>query len=473
MRPRKTRIVSRVRIIIAAALAIVAAPHVSLADDTHYQDFVIGGRAVVLGGAYASLSDDPSGIYYNPAGIADVRDTSLQLTTSLYGFERGSIGEDRPLPVPGVENLDIEFTDLIVIPASAGYVKTFGEKGRDGLPRQAYGFSVVVPSFRSFTARGSSASAADDNATYQRRVTDRELWSGLGYARKLGDRLSVGLSGYFILRSVVDLEDVTVSEEGGKGKFETVTNDITFINGSVVLIGGAKLKLLDRLAVGVAVQSPSVRVYSDASLQFMRARSDPLAPVPEERSSWDRADFTGASSNVRHSMAVRFGAHYFEPYKYTISVGGTYHAPVKYNLLKVTDAEDAVLFEEYRNRLPFNPRIERRGVLNLNAGFEFLVVREVSIAAGAFSDFSSAPKIAATPDSDQPPHVNLFGLTMALGYFGKHSLSRLGVVYSAGTGHDVIPQSDIDRVLGEDQSFERVKYFQSFFYIFLSSTFRY
>ena len=29
------------------------------ADDTHYQDFLVGGRALGLGGAYVSLADDP------------------------------------------------------------------------------------------------------------------------------------------------------------------------------------------------------------------------------------------------------------------------------------------------------------------------------------------------------------------------------------------------------------------------------
>ena len=99
------------------------------ADDTHYQDFLVGGRALGLGGAYVSLSDDPSGVYFNPAGLADVRQSSLQVSTSLYGFERGEINPDSfSTAGPGIANLDLDFSQLIVIPASAGFVKTFGEK---------------------------------------------------------------------------------------------------------------------------------------------------------------------------------------------------------------------------------------------------------------------------------------------------------------------------------------------------------
>jgi long-chain fatty acid transport protein len=445
----------------ALVAAAVLEPVAARADDTHYQDFVIGGRALVLGGAFTSLSDDSSGLYYNPAGIADAHYTSLQLSTSLYGFERGAT--ENVLPVTGIEQLDIQFTDLIVVPASGGVVKTFGEKDTEGKPMQAYALSVIVPSFRS-----STASDGSDTATYHRRITDRELWTGAGYAHKIGRRLRLGVSGFYILRSVVDVENLTDSVSLGEGsdKFETVTNDISFLNGSVVFIAGAKYILGHGLTLGASVQSPSIEVHSDGDLHFSRATSDPTA-ASGLTSSLERIDVTDASSDVRHAPTVRLGANYVEAYKYTLSVDVSYHAPVEYELLKFDrDKVDP-------SRLAFNPRIERRGVVNVNVGAEYLVVREVSVAAGAFTDFSTAPDVPSDPTADQPPHVDLLGLTMSIGYFGKHSLSRFGVLYSFGSGYDVIPESNIDRVLGGAQNFKRANYFQSFFYVFLSSTFRY
>ena len=40
------------------------------ADQFHYQNFLIGDRAIGLGGAYSGVADDASGIFYNPAGTA-------------------------------------------------------------------------------------------------------------------------------------------------------------------------------------------------------------------------------------------------------------------------------------------------------------------------------------------------------------------------------------------------------------------
>ena len=144
------------------------------------------------------------------------------------------------------------------------------------------------------------------------------------------------------------------------------------------------------------------------------------------------------------------------------------HLPVAYTLAQVSDAET-------RARLPFNPDITRHAVVNANIGAEVMIVREVSVAAGAYTNFSSAPTIAANPRTDQPPQVDLFGMTLALGYFGEYTLSRLGVVYSFGQGYDVIPNiaTDFQSQVQNLRSFSRAAYFQSFFYVFVSSSFRY
>ena len=40
-----------------------------LADQFHYKNLLIGDRAIGLAGAYIGVSDDASGIFYNPAGL--------------------------------------------------------------------------------------------------------------------------------------------------------------------------------------------------------------------------------------------------------------------------------------------------------------------------------------------------------------------------------------------------------------------
>ena len=42
----------------------------AIADQFHYNNMLIGTRALGMGGAFGALADDASGVHYNPAGIA-------------------------------------------------------------------------------------------------------------------------------------------------------------------------------------------------------------------------------------------------------------------------------------------------------------------------------------------------------------------------------------------------------------------
>jgi long-chain fatty acid transport protein len=465
-------------------VAVVWSAGAARADDTHYQDILVGGRAIGLGGAYTSIADDPSGPFYNPAGLADARSANLQVSTSLYGFEQGSTNAS-VTPVPGADNLRFQFTDLIIIPASAGFVQTFGPLDEERHPYQAVAVSVVVPSYRSYAVSSqgvpdTSSPTGVTSTTHERRMTDRELWSGIGYGRRVTSDLRLGVSGYYILRSLTDHEVVTQSKSlsSGQGdKFQSVTDDVAVLDGSVVFIAGARWTPTERLAFGAALSSPSVPVHSQVSLAFSRASADPTSTSGQTSTLQNLS--INARSEQRWAPSARLGASYSSPYKFTISADASYHLPVSYSLI-APNAADQPAYDGIKSRLPFNPDVTRKGVLNFNLGAEFLIIREVSIAGGFFTDFTSAPDIPENPSKNQPPHVNLFGMSMSIGYFGTHTLSRVGLLYSFGSGSSTNLRCgannqtcDVDRVLSGAQDFNKSAYSQSFFYVFLSSTFRY
>jgi len=45
-----------------------------------YDGFEPGARAIAMGGAFCSISDDPSGIYHNPAGLSDITQGLVSIT---------------------------------------------------------------------------------------------------------------------------------------------------------------------------------------------------------------------------------------------------------------------------------------------------------------------------------------------------------------------------------------------------------
>ena len=65
-------------------LAILIITLETFADEYHYQDLIVGERAAGLAGAYISISDDPSGLYHNPAGIIYNFENYFSLSANVY-----------------------------------------------------------------------------------------------------------------------------------------------------------------------------------------------------------------------------------------------------------------------------------------------------------------------------------------------------------------------------------------------------
>ena len=430
------------------------------ADDTHYQDYLVGGRAIGLGGAFCALADDSSGVWFNPAGLADVGSSNLQLSTSLYGFERGKIGSGGGIPVPGVPNLNDAFTDLVVIPASAGGAIAFGERDENGKATQGIGAAIIIPSYRS-SSPGTSEDLA--STSYKRRVTDREIWAGLGYGARVTSKLRLGLSAFYVLRSVADTEQLAYAADdtSAAAPFETVFSDITLANGSLLLNGGAKLVLDEHWNVGISLRSPSLRIHSSGAIQYTRATSEPSTGL----SSVERVVLDALDSQTKQAPSLRAGVSYVQVKHFTLAADVTAHAPVSYTLVDVPRST--------RERLPFTTEIERRAIANLNVGGEYLVATWLSVAGGFFTDFSTAPRIREPLAADQPPRLNLYGTTASLAYISDHMITRLGLLYSFGTGLDVRPVSDLTRLGEGTNAFTTQELTQSFFYLYVSSTFRY
>lgn len=73
---------NRMNRVLASALACLT-PSV-WADQFHYHNLVVGERAMGLGGAFCAVSDDASGVIYNPAGIAFALSNDITGSANAY-----------------------------------------------------------------------------------------------------------------------------------------------------------------------------------------------------------------------------------------------------------------------------------------------------------------------------------------------------------------------------------------------------
>jgi len=435
------------------------------ADDQHYQDFIVGDEAVGMGGAFTALSADPSGGWYNPAGIVDVRNTSLSLSANLYGIQDSAVGStDELMPEDALGK-------LTVVPSSTGFVQALGRTDMHGRRPYAFGLSLMVPSYRKYSTHDEGEINDPIEGLvrygYNRSYVDETLWAGLMGAMRLGGRLSIGGAVFLVHRSVSDKATSFVAGDFIDGEFSAfhhATMDLEFFNDSLLAVLGAKLKLSNKLYVGAMVRSPSLTIYSRGQMRYGRARSDGLGdvgfiPTPEG---------SKVKSESRINGEARVGIAYVWPKVFKIAADVSAHLPVSYTLIDVQD-------EAVANALLIAPEVEREFVINGNLGVEFLFLDRFSVAMGGFTNFSSAPEIPGnqTLTAPAPARVHMFGGTFAAGYSSEHTLTRIGMLYARGSGHDVQAVDPAGQLASQEQTFTRVPLTQSYVYFFMSSTFRY
>lgn len=154
------------------------------ADELHYNNILVGDRAAGMGGAYTAISDDPSGLYYNPAGIVFAPGRSFSASVNAFQYSQKKYKD-----VLGGNGWERRSSNLQ--PNYFGIIQPLGE-GK-------IGFSYAVPDSRledqdqTFGGYiGCVDTACTDKATVTNYVinmndTDYTYNFGPSYARKLND----------------------------------------------------------------------------------------------------------------------------------------------------------------------------------------------------------------------------------------------------------------------------------------------
>ncbi len=446
---------------VLSVLALCFAANAAYADDTHYQTFVTGGRAVSLGGAFCSIANDPSGLIYNPAGLVDDSRTDISISADLYGFQRTSQGATSFSPTPPLSNITQAVSDVVVIPSSSGYVRTFQSDGNGGY-LNAIAVGAFVPEFQSTDDTYSTTTAAGSK-TYRSTVTDRTLMPGIGYSRKVGD-FRFGISTFYVLRLLSSDETSSLTNQQGGFRIGDASSNV--VAGALRWVLGAKWVPTSRLALGLALTLPDVGINSQGSIRYRQGTADPSAPAP----AFTQVDLENLRSGWHEPAVIKAGTSLRLLPELLVALDVTFYLPVSYDLLQVNDpAARAVL--------PFVLHVDRRATANVNVGAEWEPYRKVVIGAGFFTDFASSNDLSGSAyagalTARQLPSIDNYGFAATFGWKAEFTTTRVGVMYSAGSGYDVVAQDDVARLSTSAQSYERVRVFNSFFYVFISSTLR-
>lgn len=239
--------------IAALLLSLVTLPaHAGNADS-----FYLSGEAALIGGAIVSTSSGGGSIWYNPAGLARLSGTRLDVNVSGYAVRFGATA-NFDSTVPDTEETPLSLLAIDVVPAAFALTRRIGDVG--------VGFGVFVPSQRAVTLRTKLDSPPDANGNslefgYDSSSRFQEYHAGPGLGFSPFRDLNLGLSLLANYRTRVEVTQVAATVESSDSKTSWFRHNSLDSQGvGLELVFGGQLTFLRDFTWGFVVRTPAVRL---------------------------------------------------------------------------------------------------------------------------------------------------------------------------------------------------------------------
>ncbi len=369
------------------------------ADDLHYNNILVGDRAAGMGGAYTAISDDPSGLYYNPAGIVFAPGRSFSASVNAYQYSKKTYKD-----VLGGNGWERVSSNLL--PNYFGVIQPLGS-GK-------IGFSYAVPD----TRLENQAQTFENLGTTTRYVinmndTDYTYNFGPSYAIKLNDRLSVGGTLYMHYRDRQlisnQLQNLVPADYEWRNSYDSTSE------WGVKPVLGVMWAPKDKLSLGLTVSKTSM-ISSSRRIQNTIRSAGSGSTVPSY-SVWESSD------DRQFPWVTTAGAAYFPSESLLVSADLSLYSAESYTLTfkeKSSGAADAL-------------RNPKSSTFNAAIGAEYYPNAKIAFRGGLFTNMANTPTLS-TGASGQPEHVDMYGVSLSASHFTRSSSLTLGGSYSYGLG---------------------------------------
>ncbi len=378
-------------ILLAICFACLASAGTSRADEYHYNTTAIGERPTGMAGAYTAISDDASGLYYNPAGIVYSPGSNLSASVNSYStltkkYQNAIGGYDY---VRKSENLQPNFFGVI-----------------QHTPFGTVGFSYAIPDTmmegQDQTLINPNSSISSYTINFNKEYNVYNLGPSIGV--ELTNDLKIGATLYFHYRR------------------QKTTNNImqTLASSGQVVLTNSLYKLEEtgfRPILGV-LWSPESAKYSVGftlsqtmvydSAQYSQSATN-FNFTTQSFVSLTSPSVTRTAVLPQYPVVAKLGVAYFPSNALLVSADITYNSAVS--------ADTAVY------------TWDRTAVTNFAIGAEYYLRPTLALRAGVNSDISNAPNLSQANEK-----VDLYGLSFSGTWFSKSTSLTLGMTDSFGTG---------------------------------------
>lgn len=383
-----------------ALLVGLTASHLGLADEYHYRDVPIGERAAGLGGAFTAVSDDPSGIYYNPAGLAYSMENYFSLSANVYSTSSQTYEN----VIPGQS---YQYTSSNLIPSFFGMTQSFG--------KWKVGLAVLVPNADLYDQNDTLTNVNSQDGKpgeFRRRYfrQDTTYLFGPALAREILPSLTLGVSVLAFTRTdkVIDLQMILYNPIGTTGKYylqEFHRNLNAF--GLIPKIG---LQWMPHPKVGIGLTFHRPWNLTTSGRRSFLGNTD-ATPNGSFINDYNLSTSDRAFAAIPEVSTLRLGVAYFPSKTLLFSADAELNGPVT-----------AEFYTPYGIPTTWN----------FSLGSEVFLLESLALRAGFYTNNSRTHTI--TSGRNRPPHVDLLGGALGISLNRPGSSVTLGVNYEGGTG---------------------------------------
>ena len=381
------------------------------ADEWHYNNVIIGERATGMGGAYTAISDDPSGLFHNPAGI--VYGGNRNLSASVNAF---SVSTTTYKGVLGGRNWERKSSALL--PNFFGLTQPLG----GGI----IGFSYAVTDSVSEDQDSLFNNVNVDIRDYLINVNNEDNTYKIGpsYAVEINDELSVGATLYLHVRDRELISNQWIRYNNDE--LDWFNQYVQSSETGIEPILGIMWSPFDQYSLGMTIRQVSI-VDAENSSQTICVSDQTTAPDPQcvTPTGGTALDPGHGVNNVERDMPtqINLGVAHFRSNDLLLSA----------DLAFYTSTNTA------------------ESVMNLAFGAEYYSNESWAFRGGFYTDFANTPDVIAG-QSGQDDHVDIYGLTFSASHFTRDSSITLGINYNTGSGDAQIDATDPTAVQGVDVS---------------------
>lgn len=370
----------------------------------------VGTEGLLMGGALVAAQSNNAGLYYNPASISSNTISSFSFNSALFRTQfiwaNNNFGEGTDFYEP-YSYFESPFISMMIPLKNKLGVKI----GAGVFSRQNVDYNILSRVYRENPFPELNHADADYEGIFNYRIRSSEHWLVFSSSRKFSDKLSLGFSAIVAIRTF-DYSNLTKADyyysEGSAG--ERINAEFSFENKAYLLVykliikGGIVYNINENNRIGLAVSTPSMRIFSSAkNYRAIRQSNIDKLVDPDEADNYPDKVISNFSDELKgdfkNPLSISAGyEHNFGEDVLSFSVQ-YYNGIKKYNMIKPGEMTDENLINKGFPEMEGDYLKQLFGlkpIFNFAVGFKKNIRDKYLVMGGFRTNFSATKNVNYT-----------------------------------------------------------------------------